>query len=135
MGKLSDTVFLVDDDARVLKALARLLSSDGWITRPYRSAREFLAEHDAAAPGCLILDLLMPEMTGLDLQQELALLGEHRPIIFLSGRGDVPSSVTAMQQAIAAAGTPPPASDAAADRAIALAQAYWATQKFRVDLY
>ncbi len=97
MGKLSDTVFLVDDDPRVLKALARLLSSDGWTTRPYRSAREFLAEHDATAPGCLILDLLMPEMTGLDLQQELALLGEHRPIIFLSGRGDVPSSVTAMK--------------------------------------
>jgi FixJ family two-component response regulator len=97
MGKLSDTVFLVDDDPRVLKALARLLASDGWITQTYRSAREFLAGHDAAAPGCLVLDLLMPEMTGLDLQQELARLGQHRPIIFLSGRGDVPSSVSAMK--------------------------------------
>lgn len=97
VGKLSDTVFLVDDDPRVLKALARLLTSDGWITQTYRSAREFLAEHDATAPGCLILDLLMPDMTGLDLQQELARLGERRPIIFLSGRADVPSSVTAMK--------------------------------------
>lgn len=97
MGKLSETVFLVDDDPRVLKALSRVLASDGWIARPYRSAREFLAEHDVAAPGCLLLDLLMPEMTGLDLQQELARLGEHRPIVFLSGRGDVPSSVTAMK--------------------------------------
>jgi FixJ family two-component response regulator len=97
MGKLSETVFLVDDDPRVLKALSRVLASDGWVARPYRSAREFLAEHDVAAPGCLVLDLLMPEMTGLDLQQELARLGEHRPIVFLSGRGDVPSSVTAMK--------------------------------------
>jgi FixJ family two-component response regulator len=97
MGELSETVFLVDDDLRVLKALARLLGSDGWTTRPYRSAREFLAEHDATVPGCLVLDLLMPEMTGLDLQKELARLGQHRPIIFLSGRGDVPSSVTAMK--------------------------------------
>lgn len=97
MGKLSETVFLVDDDLRVLKALARLLGSDGWTTRLYRSAREFLAEHDAAVPGCLVLDLLMPEMTGLDLQKELARLGQHRPIIFLSGCGDVPSSVTAMK--------------------------------------
>lgn len=97
MGKLSETVFLVDDDPRVLKALSRVLAGDGWIARPYRSAREFLAEHDVAAPGCLVLDLLMPEMTGLDLQQELARMGEHRPIVFLSGRGDVPSSVTAMK--------------------------------------
>jgi FixJ family two-component response regulator len=77
--------------------MARLLASDGWSTRTYRSAPEFLADHDEAAPGCLVLDLLMPEMTGLDLQHELARLGENRPIIFLSGRGDVPSSVAAMK--------------------------------------
>lgn len=97
MGKLSETVFLVDDDPRVLKALARLLASDGWVARPYRSAREFLAEHDATLSGCLVLDLLMPEMSGLDLQRELLRLGQHRPIIFLSGRGDIPSSVSAMK--------------------------------------
>lgn len=97
MGKLSETVFLIDDDPRVLKALARLLASDGWITRPYRSARAFLAEHDKTQPGCLVLDLFMPEMNGLDLQRELLRLGQHRPIIFLSGRGDIPSSVLAMK--------------------------------------
>lgn len=97
MGKLNETVFLVDDDPRVLRALVRLIESDGRRAQPYRSAREFLAGHDATVPGCLILDLLMPEMTGLDLQKELARLGQCRPIIFLSGRGDVPSSVTAMK--------------------------------------
>jgi len=97
MDKLTETVFLVDDDPRVLKAMTRLLASEGLSTRTYRSAPEFLADHDETTPGCLVLDLLMPEMTGLDLQRELARLGEHRPIIFLSGRGDVPSSVAAMK--------------------------------------
>lgn len=97
MGKLNETVFLVDDDPRVLRALVRLIESDGWTTRSYRSAREFLAGHDTTVPGCLILDLLMPEMSGLDLQKELTRMGQYRPIIFLSGRGDVPSSVTAMK--------------------------------------
>jgi FixJ family two-component response regulator len=97
MDKLTGTVFLVDDDPRVLKAMARLLGSEGWCTRTYRSAREFLADHDCGVPGCLVLDLLMPDMTGLDLQKELARRGDRRPIVFLSGRGDVPSSVSAMK--------------------------------------
>lgn len=97
MGKLTEMVFLVDDDARVLKAVARLLNGEGWNTRTYQSAREFLAQHDEAMPGCLILDLLMPGMNGLDLQRELTRVGQCRPIIFLSGRSDVPSSVAAMK--------------------------------------
>ena len=97
MGKLSETIFLVDDDAAVLKAIARLLSSQGWLTRTYRSAKDFLAEHDEHLPGCIILDLLMPEMTGLDLQAELTRLGKTRPIIFLSGRASIPTSVQAMK--------------------------------------
>lgn len=97
MGKLTGTVFLVDDDPRVLKAMARLLDSDGWTTKTYRSASAFLADHDETIPGCLVLDLLMPGMSGLDLQRELVRLGQCRPVIFLSGRGDVPSSVTAMK--------------------------------------
>jgi FixJ family two-component response regulator len=97
MDNLTGTVFLVDDDARVLKAIARLLGSAGWNIRTYRSAREFLAEHDCSVPGCLVLDLLMPDMSGLDLQRELARRGHHRPIVFLSGQGDVPSSVSAMK--------------------------------------
>jgi FixJ family two-component response regulator len=97
MGEETATVHLVDDDRRVLKAIARLLESHGWRVRPYQSPREFLKEHDQTVPGCLVVDLLMPEMTGLDLQRELLRLGQHRPIIFLSGRGDVPSSVSAMK--------------------------------------
>jgi FixJ family two-component response regulator len=97
MDKLTGTVFLVDDDPRVLKAMARLLSSEGWSTKTYRSAREFLADRDETIPGCLVLDLLMPGMSGLDLQHELVRLGQCRPIIFLSGRGDVPSTVAAMK--------------------------------------
>jgi FixJ family two-component response regulator len=91
------TVHLIDDDRRVLKAIARLLESHGWRVRSYQSPEAFLSDHDQTVPGCLIVDLLMPEMTGLDLQRELIRLGEHRPIIFLSGRGDVPSSVSAMK--------------------------------------
>jgi FixJ family two-component response regulator len=91
------TVFLVDDDPQVLKAITRLLASDGWCTRAFRSARDYLAQDANDGPGCLVVDLLMPEMTGLDLQQELTRLGQTRPIIFLSGRGDVPTSVRAMK--------------------------------------
>jgi FixJ family two-component response regulator len=101
MSATTGTVFLVDDDARVLKAMSRLLGSDGWSTRSYPSGRAFLADYDGAEPGCLVLDLLMPEMSGLEVQRELGRLGDHRPIIFLSGRGDVPSSVTAMKSGAA----------------------------------
>ena len=97
MGKLMETVFLVDDDRRVLKSIARVLACERWNVRAYDSARAFLGEHDADEPGCLVLDLLMPDMSGLDLQKELARLGHRRPVIFLSGRGDVPSSVMAMK--------------------------------------
>ena len=101
MNATTGTVFLVDDDARVLKAMSRLLGSEGWSTRSYQSGRAFLADYDGAEPGCLVLDLLMPEMSGLEVQRELGRLGDHRPIIFLSGRGDVPSSVSAMKSGAA----------------------------------
>ena len=91
------TVFLVDDDPRLLKAMARLLGSEGWNTRTYRSAQDFLTQHDPTLAGCLVLDLAMPDMSGLQLQQELVRLGQERPIVFLSGHGDVPSSVAAMK--------------------------------------
>jgi FixJ family two-component response regulator len=97
MNKQTETVFLVDDDPRVLKAMARLLRTEGLEPRTYQSADAFLAEHDASTPGCLILDLLMPRMTGLGLQRALMELGQSRPIIFLSGQSDVPSSVAAMK--------------------------------------
>lgn len=94
---MSFTAFLVDDDAGVLKALSRLLRSAGYEARPYLSAQEFLAEHDPSVPGCVVLDLAMPGLDGLSLQEKLRHDGVERPIIFLSGTADVPASVQAMK--------------------------------------
>jgi FixJ family two-component response regulator len=91
------TVFIVDDDAKVLFALARLLRSKGYEIRPYASPEEFLADHDGAVPGCVVLDVSMPGLDGLALQQALAVGGQQRPVIFLTGKGDIPTSVRAMK--------------------------------------
>jgi FixJ family two-component response regulator len=91
------TVFLVDDDADVLKALARLLRASGYDSREFASSRDFLREHDASMPGCAVFDVAMPDLDGLALQQALAAKGIERPVIFLSGRGDIPTTVRAMK--------------------------------------
>jgi len=91
------TVYLVDDDTGVRNGLSRLLRARGYDVRPYSSPREFLQQHDPAAPGCAVLDVAMPGLDGLGLQQALAAGGSHRPIIFITGKGDVPTSVRAMK--------------------------------------
>lgn len=91
------TAFLIDDDPGVLKALSRIVRTAGYETVSYSSAQEFLREHDPSTPGCAILDLTMPELDGLELQQHLAQAGAERPIIFLSGQADIPASVQAMK--------------------------------------
>ena len=91
------TVFVVDDDPAVLKALERLLRSEGYQVRAFSSPSAFLSGHDFEAPGCVVLDLSMPETTGLELQQKLAALGNERAVVFISGHGDIPSSVRAMK--------------------------------------
>ncbi len=91
------TVFLVDDDPQVLKALARLLRANGFATATFESAEAFLAKHDAAAPGCLVLDVSLPGLDGLALQRRLAEGGPALPIVFLTGHGDIPMSVQAMK--------------------------------------
>jgi FixJ family two-component response regulator len=91
------TVFLVDDDAQVTKALARLLREHGLQTAVFNSAEDFVARQDASMPGCLVLDLAMPGLDGLALQRLLAELGRPWPIVFLTGNGDIPSSVKAMK--------------------------------------
>ena len=91
------TVFVVDDDPAVLKALERLLRIEGYQVRAFSSPTAFLAAHDVEAPGCVVLDLSMPEATGLELQEKLAALDGERPIVFISGHGDIPSSVRAMK--------------------------------------
>ena len=91
------TVYLVDDDAGVRKALSRLLRAKGYEVQSYVSAQEFLERHDPAAPGCAVLDVAMPDLDGLALQQALTTGGSRRPVIFITGKGDVPTSVRAMK--------------------------------------
>jgi FixJ family two-component response regulator len=90
-------VSVVDDDAAVLKSLDRLLRSAGFAVRTFPSPQVFLEQHDGDAPGCVVLDLSMPGLDGLQLQQALAHSGGHSPVIFITGFGDVPSSVRAMK--------------------------------------
>lgn len=97
MSDIDFTVFLVDDDPPVLRGLARLLSAAHYRTRAFASAREFLSTHDPAEPGCAVFDLAMPELDGLELQQALCGSGVARPIIFVTGRGDVATTVRAMK--------------------------------------
>lgn len=91
-------VHLVDDDASVRAALEDLLASMGLSTHSYVSAADFLDRARLEEPGCLVLDVRMPGMSGLDLQQELQRRGLALPIIFITGHGDIPMSVRAMKQ-------------------------------------
>jgi len=97
MSEAGFTVFLVDDDADVLKALARLLRASGFDSREFASPMDFLRGHDASVPGCAVFDVAMPDLDGLALQRTLATKGVERPVIFLTGRGDIPTSVRAMK--------------------------------------
>ena len=90
-------VFVVDDDASVLRGVKRLLRSAGFTGETFASAREFLERYDSNAVGCVILDLAMPGFDGLQMQQALADRGSVLPIIFLTGHGDIPTSVRAMK--------------------------------------
>jgi FixJ family two-component response regulator len=91
------TVFLVDDDAGVVKALSRLLRAKGYDVRPFASAEEFLEGHDTAVAGCAVFDVAMPGLDGLALQQVFTAGGKQRPVIFLTGKGDIQKSVRAMK--------------------------------------
>lgn len=97
MNTQSPTVYLVDDDPEVLKAMRRLLGSAGLSVAGFQTSRAFLDAYDARTPGCLVLDLAMPGMTGLELQNALAERGMRVPIVFLSGRGDVRTCAQAMK--------------------------------------
>jgi len=91
------TVFLVDDDASVRKALTRLLRSAGYDVKAFASAREFLDNAQDEGPACLVLDIRMPGLSGIDLQRELQTANAILPIIFITGHGDIPTSVKAMK--------------------------------------
>ena len=91
------TVFVVDDDEAVRKAVSRLLRSAGIAAAVFASPREFLAQYNPATPGCLVLDIAMPDFNGLQLQTALTEKGCILPIIFFTGHGDVSKSVQAMK--------------------------------------
>ena len=91
------TVFIVDDDPSVRKALTRLIGAAGHRVKAYDRATAFLDSSLPKGPKCLVLDLQMPDLGGLDLQHELAARGLVLPVIFLTGHGDVPASVEAMK--------------------------------------
>jgi len=91
------TVFLIDDDRAILKALSRLLEASGYQTKAYSSPDAFLREDDNSVPGCVLLDLAMPRLNGLDVQEKLALNGINRPVIFLTGHATIAQSVLAMR--------------------------------------
>ncbi len=97
MTKTSPLIYVVDDDASVREALSSLIRSVGLRVEAFASAQEFLAHPQADAPSCLVLDVQLPGLSGLDLQQELAKADIQIPIIFLTGHGDIPTSVRAIK--------------------------------------
>ena len=98
MNNATPTVFLVDDDPAVLKSLTRVLRSARLNVAAFNSPQEFLDQLDSSAMGCLVLDVAMPGLNGLELQEVLTAKGSGLPLIFLTGHGDIPMSVQAMKR-------------------------------------
>jgi len=97
MNETAPIVFVVDDDPAVCVAVKRLIRSVGIEVQTFNSAQEFLESKRADVPGCLVLDVRLPDLSGLDLQHELATANIDLPIIFVTGHGDIPMSVRAMK--------------------------------------
>ena len=97
MSEPKATVYVVDDDSSVRAAVKRLIESTGLPVQAFATAREFLNSKRPDTPGCLILDVCLPGLTGLDLQRELTAEGLHLPVIFLTGHGDIPMTVQALK--------------------------------------
>ena len=97
MPRVGPTVYVVDDDDGMRNALSALLSTVGFTTAVFSRAADFLAQFKPDEAGCLVLDIRMPEMSGLELQQQLNRIGSMLPVIFITGHGDVPMAVQAMK--------------------------------------
>jgi FixJ family two-component response regulator len=93
----NEIVFVIDDDAAIREAIKGLIRSVGMRIETFASAQEFMASNRPDAPACLVLDVRMPGLSGLDLQSELSEAGIHIPIIFITGHGDIPMTVRAMK--------------------------------------
>lgn len=91
-------MYIVDDDEGMRRVLHTLLSKAGYRASVFSSSSEFLARYDPSLPGCLVLDIRMPEMSGLELQQQLKRMGSMLPVIFITGHADVPMAVQAMKE-------------------------------------
>ncbi len=96
--KAGALIRIVDDEDDVREALAMMLRIEGWDAKTYPSARAFLVEDDPSRPGCLVLDVRMPAMTGLELQREMAERGIALPIIFLTGYADIDVAVSSLKE-------------------------------------
>jgi len=136
-GRRDATVVVVDDDASVRTALARLLDADGYDVEVYASSAEILARPVDDTPTCLVLDVRMPGLDGLALQEHLHAAGRDPAIVFLSGYGDVPTSVRAMKAGAVDFLEKPIESDAllaAIERALARDRAARAIRRERASL-
>ena len=97
MAEAAPIVFVVDDDPSVRKSLGRLLKTAGYLAETFASAGEFMRRDAYPGPSCLVLDVQLPDLNGLELQQTLAGTLHSLPVIFISGHGDIPTSVRAMK--------------------------------------
>jgi FixJ family two-component response regulator len=97
MSKAEPTVFIVDDDAQMRESLRNLIRSVGLRVESFASAQEFLQSQRLGTPSCLVLDVRMPGLSGLDLQRQTSEAGLEIPIIFITGHGDIPMTVRAMK--------------------------------------
>jgi FixJ family two-component response regulator len=97
MTETEPTVFVIDDDSSFRRSTERLIRSSKFQVETFATATEFLSSERSNAPGCLVLDVRMPGLSGLDLQRELTRAGVRIPIIFMTGHGDIPMSVHAMK--------------------------------------
>ena len=97
MSATEPIVYVVDDDPSFRRSTERLIRSAGYQVQAFGTAAEFLSANVAQMPGCVVLDVRLPGLSGLDLQRELTKTGDHLPIIFMTGHGDIPMSVRAMK--------------------------------------
>ena len=97
MLEAQSVVYLLDDEESIVVSLGRMLRASGFAIRGFTSAAEFLAAHDPGIAGCLVADVRMPGMSGLELQRSLQASGVDRSIVFITGRGDIPTTVQAMK--------------------------------------
>jgi FixJ family two-component response regulator len=97
MAEVTPIVYVVDDDISVREAIEALIRETGWQPRVFASASDFLSRPRSAIPSCLVLDVSLPDLNGLDLQQKIATDRNDMPIIFITGYGDVPMTVRAMK--------------------------------------